>query len=211
MGDPNERDDRRVRRSRRALREAFVALVLEQGYSSVTVEALAARADTSKATFYAHFHDMEDLLGAVVADVVADLVTEAEAVVTTSFQEPIAKGDAVVVLCRHVDVHRDLYRVVLSGAGNDQGRVALTAALTSAAERVYVRVVNDMGASPRREVALVAHYWAGACIALIDYWLQADPDLPSDEFASLIAPLLLGGALWGLGLDDRVAIEIVGS
>ncbi len=211
MREPRERDDRRIRRSRRALQEAFVALVLEQGYSSVTVEALTARADTSKATFYAHYHDMQDLLGAVVFDVVADLVSEAEAVVTTSWREPVARGSAVVVLCRHVDAHRDLYRVALSGAGNDQGRRALTTALTSAAERVYVRVVSDMDASPRREIALVARFWAGTCLTLIDYWLQADPDLPADEFALLIAPLLLGGALWALGLDDRVTIDIVGS
>jgi AcrR family transcriptional regulator len=51
---------------------------VEQGYSSITIEALTARADTSKATFYAHFHDMEDLLTAVVSDLVADLATEAE-------------------------------------------------------------------------------------------------------------------------------------
>ena len=206
MGEPSEGADRRVRRSRRALREAFVALVVEQGYSSVTIEALTERADTSKATFYAHFHDMEDLLGAVVGDLVADLLTEAEAVVTTSEQEPIAQGSGVVVLCRHVDAHRDLYRVALSGAGNGQGRATLTAALTSAAERVFVRVVDDMGASPRREVALVARSWAGACITLIDHWLQVDHDLSADEFSSLIAPLLLGGPLWGLGLDDSVAV-----
>ena len=214
MEEPSDGTDRRVRRSRRALREAFVALVLEQVYSSVTIEALTARADTSKATFYAHFHDMEDLLGAVVGDLVADLVTEAESAVTTGKQEPIAQGSGVVTICRHVDANRDLYRVALSGAGNGQGRATLTAALTAATERIFVRVVNDMGASPRRQVALVARSWAGACITLIDHWLQIDRDLSADEFSSLIAPLLLEGPLWGLGLDDSVAVvsepDIVG-
>jgi AcrR family transcriptional regulator len=206
MGDPNGGTDRRVRRSRRALREAFVALVLEQGYSSITVEALTARADTSKATFYAHFHDMEDLLTAVVRDLVADLATEAESAVTTGRQEPIAQGSGVATFCRHVDANRDLYRVALSGAGNGQGRATLTAAVTAAAERVFGRIVNDMDASPRRQVALVARSWAGACITLIDHWLQVDQGLSADEFSSLIAPLLLEGPLWGLGLDESVAV-----
>jgi AcrR family transcriptional regulator len=198
--------DRRVRRSRRALREAFVALVVEQGYSSITIEALTARADTSKATFYAHFHDMEDLLGAVVGDLVADLVTEAESAVTTGKEQPIAQGSALVTICWHVDANRDLYRVALSGAGNGQARAALTAALTAATERVFVRVVDEMGASPRRQPALVARSWVGACLTLIDHWLQADHDLSAAEFSSLIAPLLLEGPLWGLGLDDSVAV-----
>jgi hypothetical protein len=63
-----------------------------------------------------------------------------------------------------------------------------------------------MGASPRRQVPLVARSWAGACITLIDHWLQVDHDLSADEFSSLIAPLLLEGPLWGLGLDESVAV-----
>jgi len=214
MEQPGEATDRRVRRSRRALREAFVALVVEQGYSSITIDALTARADTSKATFYAHFHDMEDLLRAVVGDLVADLATEADSAVTTGRQEPIAQGSGVVTFCRHVDANRDLYRVALSGAGNGQGRATLTAAVTAVAERVFARIVDDMGASPRREVSLVARTWAGACITLIDHWLQVDHDLSADEFSTLIAPLLLEGPLWGLGLEDSVAVvepDIVGA
>jgi AcrR family transcriptional regulator len=205
--EPIERGtDRRVLRSRRALREALVELVIEQGYSAVTIEALTARADMSKATFYAHFHDLEDLLTVVVGDLVAELLTEAEAAVATSIHDPIAKGSAVVVVCRHVDAHRDLYRVALSGAGNGQGRATLTAALTAATERVFARVVSSMGAKPRREITLVAHAWAGACIAMIDYWLQVNDDLSADEFSILIAPLLLEGPLWGLRLDNRIAV-----
>jgi hypothetical protein len=109
-------------------------------------------------------------------------------------------------VCRHVDANRDLYRVALSGAGNGQGRATVTAAVTAAAERVLGRIVNDMGASPRRQVPLVARSWAGACITLIDHWLQVDHDLSADEFSSLIAPLLLEGPLWGLGLDESVAV-----
>jgi hypothetical protein len=154
---------------------------------------------------------MEDLLRAVVGDLVADLATEAESAVTTGRQEPIAHGSGVVTFCRHVDANRDLYRVALSGAGNGQGRATLTAAVTAVAERVFARIVDDMGASPRREVSLVARSWAGACITLIDHWLQVEHDLSADEFSSLIVPLLLEGPLWGLGLDDSVAVVEPGS
>src|SRR5689334_24059575 len=56
------RGDRRVRRTRRLLREALLALVAEKGYDRVTVQDVLDRADVGRATFYAHFRDKDDLL-----------------------------------------------------------------------------------------------------------------------------------------------------
>src|SRR6185436_18505841 len=63
------RPDRRVARSRRALKEALTDLILEQGYESVTVQDVIDRADVGRSTFYAHFLDKDDLLMAILADV----------------------------------------------------------------------------------------------------------------------------------------------
>src|SRR5262245_57855262 len=57
-----ERVDRRVRRTRRLLREALLSLTLEKGYDQVTVQEVLDRADVGRATFYAHFTDKDDLL-----------------------------------------------------------------------------------------------------------------------------------------------------
>ena len=62
------RPDRRVARSRRALKEALTDLILERGYESVTVQDVIDRADVGRSTFYAHFLDKDDLLMAILAD-----------------------------------------------------------------------------------------------------------------------------------------------
>ncbi|MGP3910872.1 TetR/AcrR family transcriptional regulator [Nonomuraea sp. 10N515B] len=54
--------DRRVRRSRRMIQEALVALILEKGYDAVTVTDIIDRADVGRSTFYAHFTDKQDVL-----------------------------------------------------------------------------------------------------------------------------------------------------
>lgn len=56
------KQDRRVRRTRRALREAMLDLVVEKGYQAVTVQDIIDRADVARSTFYAHFTDKHDLL-----------------------------------------------------------------------------------------------------------------------------------------------------
>src|SRR4029079_1728498 len=60
--------DRRVARTRRALKEALTDLILEGGYESGTVQDVIARADVGRSTFYAHFLDKDDLLMAILAD-----------------------------------------------------------------------------------------------------------------------------------------------
>ena len=66
--DGGGRPDRRVGKTRRALKEALTDLILEQGYESVTVQDVIDRADVGRSTFYAHFLDKDDLLMAILAD-----------------------------------------------------------------------------------------------------------------------------------------------
>ncbi|MFI7640429.1 TetR/AcrR family transcriptional regulator [Nonomuraea sp. NPDC049400] len=54
--------DRRVRRTRRMVQEALVALILEKGYEAVTVTDIIDRADVGRSTFYSHFTDKQDVL-----------------------------------------------------------------------------------------------------------------------------------------------------
>ena len=54
--------DRRQRRTRKAIYEAFEELMSEQHYASVTVGQIIERADIGRSTFYAHFATKDDLL-----------------------------------------------------------------------------------------------------------------------------------------------------
>src|SRR6266576_3222431 len=49
--------DRRVQRTRQLLQDALLAMVLEKGYDSTTVQDIIDRANVGRATFYAHFPD----------------------------------------------------------------------------------------------------------------------------------------------------------
>ena len=54
--------DRRVRSTRRRLREALVTLILERGWDAVSVGDVCEKADVGRSTFYVHFADKENLL-----------------------------------------------------------------------------------------------------------------------------------------------------
>lgn len=54
--------DRRVQRTRRALRDAFHALMAERGWDDVSVQSICERADIGRSTFYVHYDSKEQLL-----------------------------------------------------------------------------------------------------------------------------------------------------
>lgn len=60
MGE--EKEDRRVVRTRQLLRDALVSLILERGYDEVTVQDVLDRANLGRSTFYAHYRNKDDLL-----------------------------------------------------------------------------------------------------------------------------------------------------
>lgn len=65
--------DRRIVRSRAALRQALIDSMEECGFEAVTVNDLCARADVTRGTFYNHFKDKEALLASMENEVMAGL------------------------------------------------------------------------------------------------------------------------------------------
>lgn len=199
-------EDRRVRRSRRAIQEALVLLALEEGYGALTVEGLIQRADVSRATFYAHFSDMDQLLRSMVTDLIADLIAAAATSAPTG-ENAVANGAGISILCRHADQHRDLYRVVLSGAGNGQGRAAYTDALTAGVMRVFTPLVAANHGIPRMPLDAAARSWAGSFASLLDWWLFEHPEHSAEEVTSIGVALLIAGFMWAIGAEHGIELD----
>lgn len=58
---PGESDDARAIRTRDAIATALIALMHEQGFDDITVQAICERAGVGRSTFYAHFVDRDDV------------------------------------------------------------------------------------------------------------------------------------------------------
>ena len=56
-----QNSDPRVHRTKTLIRDAFMELIIEQGFDKVTVRAITERARINRATFYRHYTDKHDL------------------------------------------------------------------------------------------------------------------------------------------------------
>jgi AcrR family transcriptional regulator len=54
--------DRRIQKTKKALTEALIHLILEKGYEKVTIQDIIDKANVGRSTFYIHYESKEQLL-----------------------------------------------------------------------------------------------------------------------------------------------------
>lgn len=65
--------DRRIVRTRQAIREAFISLIEEKGFDALSVKDIAAKANINRGTFYLHYQDKFDLLEQTEAELISSI------------------------------------------------------------------------------------------------------------------------------------------
>jgi AcrR family transcriptional regulator len=66
--------DRRVRRTKTQLKQAFIKLMGEKSYDQITVTDIVNQADYNRATFYRHYNFKEELAEEIISDKTMELI-----------------------------------------------------------------------------------------------------------------------------------------
>jgi AcrR family transcriptional regulator len=195
--DQRLRGDRRVRKTQRALREAFIALVLERGYAAVTVEEITDRADVARATYYKHYADKEELLTTLFEEITSDLTVRLALV---EGAPPTIRTWTTRELYEHAVQFRDLYLVCLRGAGNGRARAAYLNVIALAAESIFAERLRASGMEPLVPLPILGRAYAGAHVAVLEQWLEMDPRPDVETIVHHQQRLLTNGFAWALGM-----------
>lgn len=192
-------DDRRVRRSRRALRTALVDLVLEKGFRAITVDEIVERADVARATFYAHYRDKDDLL----VDIVRDLTEERERPLPAIEQahEKGFTGLPVRYIFEHAERERAAYQVILRGEGDGRALREFFALTSRRAEQLFRDRGERLGVTPRVPFDVIARAWTGELVAVLAWWVENDTGYSVTEVTRYLRDLSVHGRAWASGLD----------
>jgi AcrR family transcriptional regulator len=202
--------DRRVRRTRRALREALSDLMAEKGYDQVTIEELTNRADIGRTTFYLHYSAKQDLLLEQFGEMIDQLVAQFSQIPLSAWGQEgdLRSGDhppsrPISMIFHHAAENEDLYRIVLQGEGVDQAAQRLQAIMTNA---VNVFLQHKMGDKKERlnlqvPLEIFANYFAGALLGVIKWWLETGMPYTPEEMEAIFFQLFLPGASLALGTE----------
>lgn len=83
-------NDLRVRKTKRAIREATIRLMQEHPESTPTVKAITEAAEINKSTFYYHFETVQELLSLLEQELFERAMQESLANIRLAFNEPRA-------------------------------------------------------------------------------------------------------------------------
>ena len=189
---------RRVARTKAAIEDAFVQLVLERGYERVAVEDICGRADLARATFYAHYPNKEAVLFAVFNRLIEDLM---ERVAYRSGPWNEVRRDAMQTGYKHAAGNPDLYRACLSDA---RTRQAYVSTLSRHVEQNFRDRLKALNRQPRVPVPVMARGFVGAHLAILEAWLAGELQGDIEELASMALDLVVAGGAWaqGIRLDE---------
>lgn len=188
--------DRRVRRTRRALQDALVALVLQHGFDSLTIDQIAERADIGRATFYLHFSDKTDLLMSITDDLVGGLVTH------LATQRTNSHGSVVRATLRHVEANQEAYRVLLSGIGDGRPLDRAFELANEFGEGMISRLATERQLTMRVPLKAAARIWSGQLIAVIRWWASGTSGYTAQEMADMLVQTRFYGLSWVYGLEE---------
>ena len=178
-----DRSDRRVRRTRSALRDALVDLIVERGWDGFSVQDLCVRADVGRSTFYLHFADKEEVLAGGFADLGKELRAQ---LALSGAPQPLAFSRG---LLDHAQAHLRVFRALVGRRAAHIVQGKMRALVT---ELVREDVAARLPAGARREAA--AAFLAGALFELLIWSLESRPPTTADEadalFHELAGPVL---------------------
>ncbi|MCL1786432.1 MAG: TetR/AcrR family transcriptional regulator [Defluviitaleaceae bacterium] len=173
------KEDRRVRKTKKALREGLVALLNEKSIRQITVQELAGRVDIHRSTFYANFKDIYDLL----SHVEDTMVEEISQIVTADF----AFDPAVFFscLCNYVRDNRQAARLFFAGNTNIAFFERLTELFTAGCIACWQR--SEAAGNVSQEMEYYVQFCLSGALGAIGRWVAQDFAYPMDKLVRMLA------------------------
>lgn len=183
--------DRRVRRSRRTIIEAFERLIMTNELDEITVSAIAREADVDRKTFYQHFGTIDGLLDAIAEQTVSEILDEVERAVGP--EDPVASGARLRAFFDALmrNLSEDL---VLEQRYYEHVPVEL---LFEHLSRPLMRQIVERslvsGALSDAELEMLLSFGLGGLFSLYRWWFLSDRSVPLEEVTRRADLLMEGG------------------
>jgi AcrR family transcriptional regulator len=193
--------DRRAARTRKALHQAFLSLMLKKGYDAVSVQDIIDEADVGRSTFYAHYTGKEDLLRSGFQTLRAELTearSAARAMVGPSEDEPLSFSMAMF---EHAARYTDHYRTLVGGRGGVVADNEIRQILSELVREEFPATPADE-AVPRE---FIVQFVVSAFVTALSWWLERKPKLQPSQVDGMFRRLVLGGIAPLIGGERRGA------
>lgn len=179
--------DRRVLRTKKNIRQAFLHLLSEKSLSQITVKELSDLADINRKTFYMYYSNIEDIFAELEDELVLKLVHVFE---KELFQKEMFDSYSFFEnLNRTILEDIDLYRIL----NHSDLLPHLIQRAKNALIEVFFRKYNISADSDNERYILYAEYAASGILSMYTKWFSRDFHMSLEELTRTAAEITLYG------------------
>ena len=187
MNLPEKPTDRRVLRTKKNIRQAFLHLLSEKSLSQITVKELSDLADINRKTFYMYYSNIEDIFAELEDELVLKLVHVFE---KELFQKEMFDSYSFFEnLNRTILEDIDLYRIL----NHSDLLPHLIQRAKNALIEVFFRKYNISADSDNERYILYAEYAASGILSMYTKWFSRGFHMSLEELTRTAAEITLYG------------------
>ena len=198
----SEHTDRRISRTKTAIREAMVGLIVEKGFDAITVRDITDRANINRGTFYLHYKDKFDLLEQTEDEIIRDvqnIVLQANSLNYADFNSTDNPLPIVVTLFEYIQHHAVMMRAVL---GQERDFMFLTRLRNTVEKNLKLGFLAGLKAKNFLVPSeYLITYILAAHFGVIQVWLQSGCKESPREMAIILSKLSLHGVIRMTGFE----------
>lgn len=176
-----EKEDRRVRRTRKQIEEALLRLLTKKHFQKITVKELAEEADITRATFYQHYRDPYEVLEKMQMEIMDNI------------QEIINKttgGDSMgffLQLFEYMASNEVRAEILSFDTGNGTGYEFIG---NSIHNNYMLRWGDKFDGVHCKQYEYYRYYIVFGCIAVVENWIKQGRKETPEEMAKIAFSLL---------------------
>ena len=187
MTSQNITIDRRVLRTKKNIRQAFLSLLSNKSLTHITVKELSDLADINRKTFYMYYSNIEDILAELEDELVQKLILVFE---KELFEKKTFDSYSFFEnLNRTIQEDMELYRIL----NHSDLLPHLIQRAKNALIEVFFRKYNISADSDNERYILYAEYAASGILSMYTKWFSSDSKMNLEELTKTAAEITLYG------------------
>jgi AcrR family transcriptional regulator len=192
-----KKEDRRIQKTRKTIKKAFIELLNEKNFEEISVNDIANRADINRGTFYLHYQDKFDLFEKYVDELLNELTSKIK--ISNQEKDQMKKeiddkdNNPYVLFFKHFQAYSSFYKPILSFKGGPYFYMRFIEIIKD----YYLQQYNKLpkhNEKQKLDKEILINFVAHAHLGVINNWLQEDmtktPEYMGEQLSALLSSLL---------------------
>lgn len=171
-------EDRRVKKTRKALQVALAELIANKDIHQITVQELADKADIHRATFYTHYQDVYDLYEQLERQIVTEI--------------------SMIIVSEPTHNYKGLYRTIIDYILNNPafckmvfglyGNHSFRKQISRILEEQYLKIwlFEENKTEITEEMRYLTTYNISGCVSILSRWVENDFSYSKEKIYALL-------------------------